>query len=290
MNNKDFEDEISRQMTGSLYDARGYMDHASYLATEKGRAVSVRFDDPLQKHQGQIRSRLIRMIEERGLEPIGMLTVSPYRSLDHDQLDLVVEHIHQSCRRRFDPRGRAGYSEPLLAIREHNSERSGMHLHLLFGRLNTGPRLLTKNVLTYGVQEAVECACKRLRSTSDGSVPIDLLFNDEFHGCLYEYAIRKPIQDSKFSDSAYRGFCYIPNSHNGLRWSLVDESGGDASSKGVQVQKQFDGFSGWRGLVAYMTKGIFSNKDLSKYLCGETYARLDRLPVSPRSSIAELLE
>ena len=150
--------------------------------------------------------------------------------------------------------------------------------------------MLTKNVLTSGVQEAVESTCKRLGSRSDGSVPIDLLFNHEFHGCLYEYAIRKPIQDSKFSDSAYRGFCYIPNSHNGLRWSLVHESGGDASSKGVQVQKQFDGFYGWRGLVAYMTKGIFSNKDLSKYLCGETYARLDRLPVSPRSSIAELLE
>ena len=38
-------------MTGSLYDARGYMDHASYPATENGRAVSVRFDDPLQKQQ-----------------------------------------------------------------------------------------------------------------------------------------------------------------------------------------------------------------------------------------------
>ena len=233
MNNKEFEDEISRQMTGSLYDARGYMDHASYLATEKGLAVSVRFDDPLQKHQGQIRSRLIRMIEERGLEPIGMLTVSPYRSLDHDQLDLVVEHIHQSCRRRFDPRRRAGYSEPLLAVRENNAERSGMHLHLLFGRLNTGPRLLTKNVLTSGVQEAVQSACKRLGSMCDGSVPMDLLFNDEFHGYLYEYAIRKPIQDSKFSDSAYRGFRYISNSRSGLRWSLVDESGGDASSDGV---------------------------------------------------------
>ena len=266
------------------------MSHASYLATEKGCAVSVRFDDPLQKQQGQIRSRLIRMIEERGREPIGMLTVSPYRSLDHDQLDLVVEHIHQACRRRFDPRGRAGYSEPLLAVRENNGERSGMHLHLLFGRLNTGPRLLTKNVLTSGVQEAVESACKRLGSTSDGSVPMDLLFKNEFHVHLYEYAIRKPIQYSKFSDSAYRGFRYIPNSCSGLRWSLVDESGSDASSKGVQVQKQFDGFGGWRGLVAYMTKGIFCNEDLSKYLCGETYTRLDRLPVLPRSSLAELFE
>ena len=290
MNNKEFEDEISRQMTGSLYDARGYMSHASYLATEKGRAVSVRFDDPLQKHQGQIRSRLIRMIEERGLEPIGMLTVSPYRSLDRAELDLAVEHIHQSCRRRFDPRGRAGYSEPLLAVRENNTERSGMHLHLLFARLNTGPRLLTKNVLTYGVQEAVQSACERLGSTCDGSVPIDLLFMNEFHVHLYEYAIRKPIQDSKFSHSAYRSFRFIPNSCSGLRWSLVDESGSDASSKGGLVQKQFDGFYGWRGLVAYMTKGIFSDEDLSKYLCGETYAKFDRLPVSPRSSLAELLE
>jgi hypothetical protein len=290
MKDKEFEAEISRQMTGSLYDARGYMDHASYLATEKGRAVSVRFDDPLQKQQGQIRSRLIRMIEERGLEPIGMLTVSPYRSLDHDQLDLVVEHIHQACRRRFDPRGRAGYSEPLLAVRQHNAERSGMHLHLLFGRLNTGPRLLTKNVLTYGVQEAVQSACERLGSTCDGSVPIDLLFMNEFHGHLYEYAIRKPIQDSKFSDSAYRGFRYLPNSCSGLRWTLVDESASDVSSNASLMQKQFDGFYGWRGLVAYMTKGIFSNEDLSKYLCGETYARLNRLPVSPRSSLAELLE
>ena len=54
MNNKDFEAEINRQMTGSLYDARGYLAHSSYLATEKGRAVSVRFDDPLQKQQGCI--------------------------------------------------------------------------------------------------------------------------------------------------------------------------------------------------------------------------------------------
>ena len=165
-----------------------------------------------------------------------------------------------------------------------------MHLHLLFGRLNTGPKLLTKNVLTYGVQEAVESACKSLGSTSDGSVPIDLLFMNEFHGHLYEYAIRKPIQDSKFSDSAYRGFRYIPNSCSGLRWSLVDASGSDATSQGGLVQKQFDGFYGWRGLVAYMTKGIFSNEDLSKYLCGETYTRLDCLPVSQRSSLAELFE
>ena len=165
-----------------------------------------------------------------------------------------------------------------------------MHLHLLFGRLNIGPRLLAKNVLTSGVQEAVESACKRLRSTSDGSVPIDLLFRNEFHGHLYEYAIRNPIQDSKFSDSAYRGFRYIPNSCSGLRWSLVDESGSDVSSNGSLMQKQFDGFYGWRGLVAYMTKGIFCNEDLSKYLCGETYTRLDRLPVLPRSSLAELFE
>ena len=290
MNSKDFEDEINRQMTGSLYDARRYMSHASYLATEKGRAVSVRFDDPMQKQQGLIRSRLMRMIEERGLEPIGMLTVSPYRSLDHDQLDLVVEHIHQSCRRRFDPRGRAGYSEPLLAVREHNAERSGMHLHVLFGRLNTGPRLLTKNVLTYGVHEAVQSACNHLGSKSDGSVPTSLLFNHEFHSHLYEYAIRNPIQYLNFRDSAYRGFRNIPNSRDGLRWSLVDEAVSDASSGRLQVQKQFDGFSGWRGLVAYMTKGIYSDSQLAKYLCGETYARLDRLPVSPRSSLSELLE
>ena len=70
----------------------------------------------------------------------------------------------------------------------------------------------------------------------------------------------------------------------------MDESGSDASSKGGLVQKQFDGFYGWRGLVAYMTKGIFSNDDLSKYLCGETHAKFDRLPVSPRSSLAELFE
>ena len=108
-----------------------------------------------------------------------------------------------------------------------------MHLHLLFGRLNTGPRLLTKNVLKTGVQEAVQSACERLGSMCDGSMPMDLLFNDEFHGYLYEYAIRKPIQDSKFSGSAYRGFRYISNSRSGLRWSLVDESGGDASSDGV---------------------------------------------------------
>ena len=59
MKDKELEAEISSQTTGSLYDARGYMDHASYLATEKGRAVSARFDDPLQKQQGRMRSRLI---------------------------------------------------------------------------------------------------------------------------------------------------------------------------------------------------------------------------------------
>ena len=42
--------------------------------------------------------------------------------------------------------------------------------------------------------------------------------------------------------------------------------------------------------VAYMTKGIFCNEDWPQYLFGETYARLDRLPVSPRSSLAELFE
>ena len=71
------------------------------------------------------------------------------------------------------------------------------------------------------------------------------------HGHLYEYALLKPIQDSKFSDSAYRGFRYIPNSCSGLRWSLVDELSSDVSSKGGLVQKQLDGFYGWRGLVPH---------------------------------------
>ena len=70
--------------------------------------------------------------------------------------------------------------------------------------------------------------------------------------------------DALFSDSDYRGFRYTLNSCNCLRWSLVDELSSDASSKGGLVQRQFDGFYGWRGLVAYMTKGIISNEDLSK--------------------------
>ena len=290
MNSKDFEDEINCQITGSLYDARGYASHPSYLSSEKGRSVVERFKNPMQKQQGMIRSRLIRMIEERGLKPIGMLTLSPYRSLDQDQLDQIMKHIHESCRRRFDPRGRAGYAEPILAIREKNGEGKGMHLHLLFAQLNTNPKMLTKNVLTYGVQEAVQSACKRFLGSVDDCVPRLLLYEPKFHAHLYEYAIRNPINLDRFKNDAYRGCRYIPNSHQGMKWSLVrDCSLSDAKVK-CQAILQFDGFSGWRGLVAYMTKGIFSNDDLSKYLCGETFAKFARLPVSPRSSLSELFK
>ena len=41
-------------------------------------------------------------------------------------------------------------------------------------------------------------------------------------------------------------------------------------------------------LVAFMTKGIFSNEGISKYLCGETCAKRHHLPVPTRSSITEL--
>lgn len=99
-------------------------------------------------------------------------------------------------------------------------------------------------------------------------MPIDLVFKNEFYGYLYEYSIRNPIHYLKFRDSAYRGCRYIPNSRDGLRWSLVDESVDDAFGKRVQVQKQCDCFSGWRGLVACMSMGIFFQEDLSKYLCG----------------------
>ena len=218
MNNKDFEDEINRQMTGSLHDAKGYASHPSYLSSVKGRSVVERFKNPMQNQQGMIRSRLIHMIEERGLKPIGMLTLSPYRSLDQDQLDQIMKHIHESCRRRFDPRGRAGYAEPILAIREKSVEGKGMHLHLLFAQLHTNPKMLTKNVLTYGVQEAFQSACKRFLGSVDVYVPRHLLYEPKFHAHLYEYAIRNPINFDKFKNDAYTGCRYIPNSHQGMKW------------------------------------------------------------------------
>ena len=70
----------------------------------------------------------------------------------------------------------------------------------------------------------------------------------------------------------------------------MDEGSVHKRRRLIRDQQHFDGFYRWRGLVAHTTKGTFSKEDLSKYLCGETYARLDSLPVLPQISVAELFE
>ena len=51
---------------------------------------------------------------------------------------------------------------------------------------------------------------------------------------------------------------YIPNGRQGLVWSVV---GNYQLDEDVRTRDHFDGFYGWRGLVAYCTKCMFSEND-----------------------------
>ena len=191
---------IQSQITGSIYDARGYVGDCGYDSSAK-ESVAARFSDSRQYSQGQFRQQLISTIESKGLDVVVMLTVSPHWKSDRSRCDAIAKCIFECIKLRYL---RRDIPVTYLAFYEQNSN------------------------------------------------------NPEFHCSLYHYAIRKPYDPHQNKWHLLKDHKYIPNSRDGLRWSVVGVYQLDEDGK---HRDHFDGFYGWRGLVAYCTKHMFAEND-----------------------------
>ena len=268
------EEIIDSQITGSIYDAKGYVGSCGYSESLKDDVIS-RYGDPRQKAQGQYRQRLIDEIDARGLEVAAMLTISPYSELDLSDRNALMEYIFHSTTHRFITRDR----KPLyLGFYEKNKRNDGYHLHLLFFKLPRGKSCLGKVTLTKGVAEAV------ISVTGRDCIPAVYLDQPRLHADLYNFAIRNPY-NLEGRGHLYRGSKYVPKSAQGLRWSVVGQYQLDADGK---PRNQFDGFYGWHGLVAYCTKHIFSGDLYRQNIDGFSYNALINSPVVERNRSVDL--
>jgi len=268
---------IDSQITGSIYDAKGYTGNCGYSDHLKNNVVS-RFNDPRQKSQGAIRQRLIDDIDARGLEVAAMLTISPYKDkgLDIDKCNALMEYIFHSTCHRFCPRQR----KPMyLGFYEKNGYKSGYHLHLLFFKLPQDKTCLGKATLTKGVADAVRSV------TGMDTIPPVHMHRPQLHADLYDHAIRHPYDPDGRRDYLYGGKKYFPKGKGGARWSVVGKYEFDLDG---QPRDRFDSFAGWHGLVAYCTKHIFTDADLSKSVDGFSYTALINSPIVEKSNAVDL--
>jgi hypothetical protein len=266
---------IDSQTTGSIYDAKGYTGNCGYSDRLKENVVS-RFSDPRQKSQGVIRQRLIDDIDARGLEIAAMLTVSPYKQLDLSDRNALMEYIFHSTCHRYHPRNR----KPIyLAFYEQNRSNPGYHMHLLFFKLPQDKSCLGKATLTKGVAQAVGSV------TGMDSIPPVHLDHPQLHADLYNYAIRNPYDPDGRKGHLYWGRKYIPKSRQGLKWSVVGTYQLDVEGK---PRNSFDGFYAAHGLVAYCTKRIFTDADLSNSVDSYSYNALINSPMIEKSNAVDL--
>ena len=239
---------IQSQITGSIYDARGYVGDCGYDSSAK-ESVAARFSDSRQYSQGQLRQHLISTIESKGLDVVGMLTVSPHWKSDRSRCDAIAKCIFECIKLRYL---RRDIPVTYLAFYEQNSNNPGFHIHLLFFMLPTDKGCLGKTTLTKGVKDAVQSLYGQ-----DFITQVQLE-DPEFHCSLYHFAIRKPYDPHQNKWHLLKDHRHIPNGRDGLKWSVVGVYQLDADGK---HRDHFDGFYGWRGLVAYGTKHMFTEND-----------------------------
>ena len=269
---------LNQQITGSTYDAKGYAFDCGYSQELRQNALD-RFDDQRQIAQGRLRQKLIDLIVDKGLEVIGMLTISPYRKLDINGCSRLSNHIRECVVNRYAPRKQDRLM--FLPFYEKDADGIGHHLHILFFGLPTDKSLLGKATLINGVKEVV------MKRDGRDFIPPAHLSDPHLHKDLYDYAIRNPYDPNGNWADRYRYRSLVPNSAQGMRWSVTGDYQLDKDGK---PRNQFDGFHGWHGLLAYCTKTIFSEADLAEHTDAYLYTCLINTPTCPTTSKPNLTD
>ena len=194
-------------------------------------------------------------MNRNGLQPFGMLTIRPDKHLSLDKCRDLALSIDKALERRYNPRQRHTWGSPHLTFYEKDKDLMSYHIHILFSLL---PRdqVLNKKTLTYSVLDAV-------RQVSGGKDRLTnhQLFDPKWHKELIDFAIRTPW-DWINNQSFYKGFRYLPKGKKGLVWTLADDD------------YEWNGFVGWRGLVAYVTKDLFTSDQMTKGIDERTMRKL----------------
>ena len=241
-----------KSFSGSAHDSPLKDDHQSLYYQQQRREE---FPVELLKQQGRLRDQLIEQMDRNDLHSFGMLTIRPDKHLSLDQCRDLAFSIDKALEKRYNPRQRQTWGSPHLTFYEKDQDLLFWHIHILFSLL---PRdqVLNKKTLTYGVLDAV-------RNVSGGKDRLTnhQLFDPKWHRELIDFAIRTPW-DWINNQSFYKGFRYLPKGKKGLVWTLADDA------------YEWNGFFGWRGLVAYVTKDLFTGNQMMKGVDERTMKRL----------------
>ena len=248
----------SKSFSGSTFDSPLKEDPLSILCINKKREGL-----PEEKihQQGQLRENLIREIQDKDLLPFGMLTIRPDKHLQHHQCQDLSFAIDKALENRYNPRYKHHWGSPHLIFyeRDKSSGYETFHIHILFSMLPID-RVINKKTLTYPVKDAVEEVTGGQERLSPRQ-----LHDPKFHAELIEYAIRNPWEWMNHM-THYSGYKHFPKGKSGLHWLYANDEG------------HFDGFYGWKGLVAYVTKQITDDQKMDKLIDRRSMSKLRGLP------------
>ena len=241
-----------KSFSGSAHDSPLKDDHQSLYYQQQRREE---FPVELLKQQGRLRDQLIEQMDRNDLHSFGMLTIRPDKHLSLDQCRDLAFSIDKALEKRYNPRQRQTWGSPHLTFYEKDQDLLSWHIHILF-LLIPRDQVLNKKTLTYSVLDAV-------RQVSGGKDRLTnhQLFDPKWHKELIDFGIRSPwnwIDNQSF----YNGFRYLPKGKKGLVWTLADDA------------YEWNGFVGWRGLVAYVTKDLFTGNQMMIGIDERTMTRL----------------
>ena len=241
-----------KSFSGSAHDSPLKDDLQSLYYQQQRREE---FPVDLLKQQGRLRDQVIEQMDRNDLQSFGMLTIRPDKHLSLDKCRDLACSIDKALEKRYNPRQRQTWGSPHLTFYEKDQDLLSWHIHILFSLLPTD-QVLNKKTLTYPVLDAV-------REVSGGKDRLTnhQLFDPKWHKELIDFAIRTPW-DWINNQSFYKGFRYLPKGKKGLVWTLADDG------------YEWNGFVGWRGLVAYVTKDLFTGDQMMKGVDERTMKRL----------------
>ena len=241
-----------KSFSGSAHDSPLKDDHQSLYYHQQRREE---FPFELLKQQGGLRDQIIEQMDRNALQAFGMLTIRPDKHLSLDQCRDLAFSIDKALEKRYNPRLRQTWGSPHLTFYEKDQDLLSWHIHILF-LLIPRDQVLNKKTLTYPVLDAV-----RQVSLGKDRLTNHQLFDPKWHKELIDFGIRNPW-DWINNQSFYKGFRHLPKGKKGLVWTLADDS------------YEWNGFVGWRGLVAYVTKDLFTSHQMMNGVDERTMKRL----------------
>ena len=215
----------------------------------------------LMQQQGELRDNIIEQLQSQNLIPFAMLTVRPSKYLSLKGNNSVIDlayGINVALERRYNPRHRKAWGCHHLVFFEVDKDKDDnptwhYHIHILFCKLPI-EKILNKPKLTYPVHQVIKAIYNRER------IDVNTLNSPEVHKSMIEFGIRNPFDQERYG-TYYTTLDFIDQKHC-LKWSLVND------------EKCFDGFFGWKGLVSYVTKDIFSTEQMIKYIYPKTLKKM----------------